>query len=39
VADIGAAAPTRRVSSARALSLAAFEDEIVRAVRRQPQVR
>ena len=39
VADIGAAAPAPRVSSARALSLAAFEDEIVRAVRRQPQVR
>ena len=39
VADIGAAAPAPRVSSARALSLAAFEDEIERAVRRQPQVR
>jgi hypothetical protein len=39
VADIGAAAPAPRVSSARALSLAAFEDEIVRAVRRLPQAR
>jgi hypothetical protein len=37
VKDIGAAAPAPRVSSARALSLAAFEDEIVRAVRRQRQ--
>lgn len=39
VSDIGAARQPARVSSARALSLAAFEDEIVRAVRRQPQVR
>jgi hypothetical protein len=39
VADIGAATPAPRVASARALSLAAFEDEIVRAVRRQSQVR
>ena len=39
VAEIGTAAPAPRVASARALSLAAFEDEIVRAVRRQPQVR
>ena len=39
VADIGAAAPLARVSSARALTLAAFEDEIVRAVRRQREAR
>jgi hypothetical protein len=39
VGDIGAAAPAARIPSSRALSLAAFEDEIVRAVRRQPQVR
>jgi len=39
VADIGAAAPPARVSSARALTLAAFEDEIVRAVRRQREAR
>jgi hypothetical protein len=39
VADIGAAAPPARVSSARALSLASFEDEIVRAVRRQREAR
>jgi hypothetical protein len=39
VSDIGAATQPARVPSARALSLAAFEDEIVRAVRRQPQVR
>jgi hypothetical protein len=37
VKDIGAAAPAPRVASERALSLAAFEDEIVRAVRRQRQ--
>jgi hypothetical protein len=39
VSDIGAAAPPARVASAKALSLAAFEGEIARAVRRQPQVR
>ncbi len=39
VADIGAAAPAPRVASARALSLASFEDEIVRAVRRQREAR
>ena len=39
VRDIGAAAPAPRVSSARALSLAAFEGEITRAVRRQREAR
>ena len=39
VRDIGAATPPARVPSAQALSLAAFEDEIARAIRRQPQVR
>ena len=39
VADIGAAAPAPRAASARALSLAAFEDEIERAVRRQREAR
>jgi hypothetical protein len=39
VADIGASTPPARVSSARALTLAAFEDEIVRAVRRQREAR
>ena len=39
VADIGAATPPARVSSARALTLASFEDEIVRAVRRQREAR
>ena len=39
VSDIGAATPPARVPSAQAQSLAAFEDEIARAVRRQPQVR
>jgi hypothetical protein len=39
VADIGAATQPARVSSARALTLGAFEDEIVRAVRRQREAR
>jgi hypothetical protein len=39
VADIGAAAPGPRVRSARALSLADFEGEIARALRRQPQTK
>lgn len=39
VKDIGASTPAPRVSSARALSLAAFEDEITRAVRRQREAR
>jgi hypothetical protein len=39
VSEIGAATPAPRVASARALSLQAFEEEIVREVRRQPQVR
>lgn len=39
VKDIGAAAPAPPVSSAGALSLAAFEDEITRAVRRQREAR
>jgi hypothetical protein len=39
VSEIGAATPAPRVASARALSLAAFEDEIVRAVRRQREAR
>jgi hypothetical protein len=39
LADIGAATPPARVPSARALTLAAFEDEIVRAVRRQREAR
>jgi hypothetical protein len=39
VKDIGAATPAPRVSSARALSLAAFEDEIARALRRQREAR
>jgi hypothetical protein len=39
VKDVGAATPAPRVPSARALSLAAFEDEITRAVRRQREAR
>ena len=39
VSDIGAATPPARVPSAQALSLAAFEADIARAVRRQPQAR
>ena len=39
VRDIGAATPAPRVASARALSLAAFEDEIARALRRQREAR
>jgi len=39
VRDIGAATPPARVSSARALTLAAFEDEIAREVRRQREAR
>jgi hypothetical protein len=39
VADIGAGTAPARVSSARALSLASFEDEVVRAVRRQREAR
>ena len=39
VADIGAATSPARVSSARALTLERFEDEIVRAVRRQREAR
>jgi hypothetical protein len=39
VSDIGAPTAAARVSSARALTLAAFEDEISRAVRRQTAVR
>ena len=39
VRDIGAATPPARVSSARALTLAAFEDEIEREVRRQREAR
>jgi hypothetical protein len=39
VADIGAATSPARVSSARALTLTSFEDEIVRAVRRQREAR
>jgi len=39
VRDIGAARAPARVPSSRALTLAAFEDEIVRATRRQPQGR
>jgi hypothetical protein len=39
VKDIGAATPAPRVPSARALSLAAFEDDITRAVRRQREAR
>jgi hypothetical protein len=39
VSEIGAATVSPRVASARALSLQAFEDEIVREARRQPQVR
>lgn len=39
VADVGAATSPARVSSARALTLASFEDEIVRAVRRQREAR
>jgi hypothetical protein len=39
VSDIGAATPAPRVASARALSLAAFEDEIGRALRRQREAR
>jgi hypothetical protein len=38
VKDIGAAAPAARVPSSRALSLAAFEDEIVRTSRRLVKV-
>jgi len=39
VSDIGAAAAAPRVASARALSLAAFEDEIARALRRQREAK
>ena len=39
VTDIGAAVAPARVPSARALTLAAFEDEIARAVRRQAAVK
>ena len=39
VRDIGAATPAPRVSAARALTLAAFEDEIAREVRRQREAR
>ena len=39
VNDIGAATPPARVPSSRALTLAAFEDEIVRAVSRQRESR
>ena len=39
VRDIGASTPPARVSSARALTLAAFEDEIAREVRRQREAR
>ena len=39
VRDIGASTPAPRVSAARALTLAAFEDEIAREVRRQREAR
>ena len=39
VSDLGAQTATARVSSARALTLSAFEDDITRAVRRLPAVR
>jgi hypothetical protein len=39
VGEIGAPAAAARVSSARALTLSAFEDDITRAVRRLPAVR